>query len=351
VTPAPPWEKDKKATVQMPLINLDMRSISRIIGGYIRPAYMGRSYGKPLTRKESMIAFLKSVFSLLRLKHWIKNFFVLIPLFFAGKMTSIPDIINSLLAFFTFSLVSSVIYIINDLIDVEADKKHPRKKKRPIPSGAITPPVAISVAILLFIAGSLINFIFLNYRYTICLGIYFILNIIYTVWGKHVVILDVLCIASGFVLRVIAGSMAIDVLPSNWMMMTTFFLSLFLGFGKRRNEFLNLESEKGLHRKVLNQYDEKLLNHLIFSSCAIAIISYAMYTISPSVTEKFHNGDLLIFTIPFVTFVLFRYVFIIWKKDEGDPTEIVLQDVGIIISGLLWLFVSIGLIYFPFRIL
>jgi decaprenyl-phosphate phosphoribosyltransferase len=301
--------------------------------------------------EEYMIRFVQSVFALLRLKQWIKNFFVLIPLFFAGKMTSIPDICHSLLAFFTFSIIASVIYIVNDIIDSEADKKHPRKKRRPIPSGAITPPVAIVVAMFLFVSGSLISIFFLNYQYTICLGIYFILNIIYTIWGKHVVILDVLCIAIGFVLRVIAGSMAIDVMPSNWMMMTTFFLSLFLGFGKRRNEFLNLESEKGLHRKVLDHYDENLLNHLIFSSCAIAIISYAMYTISPSVTEKFHNGDLLIFTIPFVTFVLFRYVFIIWKKDEGDPTEIVLQDIGIIISGLLWLAVSIGLIYIPFRIL
>jgi decaprenyl-phosphate phosphoribosyltransferase len=189
---------------------------------------MERSYKKHLKRQEYMIGFLQSVFSLLRLKQWIKNFFVLIPLFFAGKMTSIPDICHSLLAFFAFSIIASVIYIINDLIDSEADKKHPRKKKRPIPSGAITPLVAIVVAILLFIAGSLISIIFLNYQYTICLGIYFILNIVYSIWGKHVVILDVLCIAIGFVLRVIAGSMAIDVMPSNWMMMTTFFLSQFL---------------------------------------------------------------------------------------------------------------------------
>ncbi|MBN1699771.1 MAG: decaprenyl-phosphate phosphoribosyltransferase [Spirochaetales bacterium] len=297
-----------------------------------------------------MIGFIRDIFSLLRIKQWIKNFFVLIPLFFAGKLTGAGDVIHSILAFFTFSLISSVIYIVNDVFDKDADKLHPRKKHRPIPSGKITPATALLIAVPFFVAGGALS-LFLNYRYIICLATYFLLNIIYTLWGKHVIILDVLFIASGFVLRVIAGSLAIEVVPSNWMMMTTFFLSLFLGFGKRRNEYIKLDREKGSHRKVLNFYDETLLNHLIFSSCAIAIISYAMYTISPSVTEKFHNGDFLIFTIPFVTFVLFRYVFIIWKRDEGDPTEVVLQDIGIIISGLLWLLLSIGLIYLPFRIL
>jgi decaprenyl-phosphate phosphoribosyltransferase len=134
------------------------------------------------------------------------------------------------------------------------------------------------------------------------------------------------------------------------MIMTTFFLSLFLGFGKRRNEYISLKSNKGLHRKVLEQYDVELLNHFIFASCAIAIISYALYTLSASVIERFPNGDKLVYTIPFFTYTLFRYVFFIWKKGEGDPTEVVLRDPGVIASVLMSAVIAIGIIYLPWRL-
>jgi len=292
----------------------------------------------------------KNILALVRVKQWIKNFFVLIPLFFAGKLQDPNSIFMGLSAFFAFNFFSSIVYIINDLYDIEADRKHPRKKSRPLPAGKISMAVAIIIAIILFIFGSIIG-ILLNLQFSICLGLYLMLNVFYTFWGKHIVILDVLCIATGFVLRVIGGSLAILAIPSNWIMMTTFFISLFMGFGKRRNEFIFLEKNKGLHRKVLNQYDKSLLNHLIFISCSIAIISYAMYTISPSVIDKFNNGKMLIYTVPIVTFLLYRYAFILWKKDEGDPTEIVIKDIGIILSGLLWVFVTVGLIYLPWKIM
>jgi 4-hydroxybenzoate polyprenyltransferase len=202
----------------------------------------------------------------------------------------------------------------------------------------------VIIAVFLFLSTGAVS-ILVNIQFMICIGTYFLLNILYSFRGKHVVIFDVLCIATGFVLRVIGGAAAISVLPTNWIMMGTFFLALFLGFGKRRNEFLSLEKEKGNHRKVLNHYDENLLNHLIFISCGIAIISYAMYTLSPS--EKFNNGEKLIYTVPIVTFILFRYVFIIWKKDEGDPTEVIFHDIVLVGAGVFLLLVIIGLIYGP----
>lgn len=294
--------------------------------------------------KVAHVKFLKNIYHLLRVKQWIKNIFVLTPLFFAKKLTDLNSVLLGVYAFIAFNLISSVVYIINDICDIEADRKHPRKKHRPIPAGEIPLAAAVIIAVFLFLGTAALS-VFTNVELIICIGIYFLLNVLYSFRGKHVVIFDVLCIATGFVLRVIGGAAAIDVVPTNWIMMGTFFLALFLGFGKRRNEFLSLEKDKGSHRKVLNHYDEKLLNHLIFMSCGIAIISYAMYTLSPS--EKFNNGDKLIYTIPIVTFILFRYVFLIWKKNEGDPTEVFFHDFVLIGAGVFLLLVIVGLIYGP----
>jgi decaprenyl-phosphate phosphoribosyltransferase len=289
------------------------------------------------------------VLSLLRVRQWIKNFFVFIPLIFSGKLLDVKQILLSVFAYFAFNFVSSVVYIVNDLNDVEADRLHPRKSQRPIPSGRIKPVTAWIIAGLSLSAGTAMSITLVNPVYAICVGTYLVLNIIYTFWGKHAVILDVLFIATGFVVRVVAGAYAISVEPSGWLIMTTFFLSLFLGFGKRRNEFMALEKNKVLHRKVLAHYDVELLNHFIFASCALSIISYALYTLSPSVIERFQHGNKLVYTIPFFTFCLFRYVFYIWKKEEGDPTEVVLHDPSIIISVALCVLLTLAFIYIPWR--
>jgi decaprenyl-phosphate phosphoribosyltransferase len=290
------------------------------------------------------VKFLKTMYNLLRMKQWIKNLFVLTPLFFAKKFTDLNSLFLGIFAFLAFNLISSVVYIINDICDIEADRKHPRKRFRPIPAGIISLPTAVIIAVFLFLGAASLSLL-VNVQFIICISTYFLLNVLYSFRGKHVVIFDVLCIATGFVLRVIGGAAAISVLPTNWIMMGTFFLALFLGFGKRRNEYLSLEREKGSHRKVLNHYDENLLNHLIFISCGIAIISYAMYTLSPS--DTFNNGDKLIYTVPIVTFILFRYVFIIWKKDEGDPTEVIFHDMVLVGAGFFLLFIIIALMYTP----
>ncbi len=292
---------------------------------------------------------ISDIFALLRAKQWIKNFFVFIPLFFSGRLMDNGELLLSLFAFMAFNFVSSAVYIINDLNDIEADKLHPRKAKRPIPSGRIVPVVALIIAFVSFSISAGISLLFVNIPFLICICAYLAFNIVYTFWAKHVAILDVLFIAAGFVLRVVAGSYAIIVEPSGWLIMTTFFLSLFLGFGKRRNEFMALEKDKALHRKVLAQYDKSILDHFIFTSCALSIISYALYTLSSSVIERFQNGSRLVYTIPFFTFCLFRYILGIWKHEEGDPTEVVLHDIGLVLSIVLTAVLTLCLIYLPWR--
>ncbi|MBN2737489.1 MAG: decaprenyl-phosphate phosphoribosyltransferase [Spirochaetales bacterium] len=293
-----------------------------------------------------MIKKITAVIRLIRIKQWVKNFFVLFPLLFSHKITNIDDVLICIVAFFAFNFISSTIYVINDYNDVEADKNHPRKCKRPLASGEIGKSAAIIIIIVLFIIGISIS-LFVNPIFIAVLLAYFGLFLLYTFKAKNMVLLDVFFIALGFVLRVTGGSAAIMVEPSGWIIMTTFFLSLFLGFGKRRNEIIGLENKDKEHRKVLDFYDKDLLNFFIFANCGISIISYALYTLSPSVIDRFANGEKLVYTIPFVAYVLFRYIMILWRNKEGDPTEVVFHDPGLIISGVIWVVLTSILLYVP----
>lgn len=293
-----------------------------------------------------MLKKIRAIIRLIRVKQWVKNFFVLFPLLFSHNITNIHDVLICIVAFFAFNFISSTIYVINDYNDIENDKNHPRKRKRPLASGEIGKTTAIILIIILFIIGISIS-LFVNPLFITVLLIYFGLFVLYTFKAKNIVLLDVFFIAIGFVLRVTGGSAAIMVEPSGWIVMTTFFLSLFLAFGKRRNEIIGQENKEKEHRKVLDFYDKDLLNFFIFANCGISIISYALYTLSPSVIERFANGEKLVYTIPFVAYVLFRYIMILWKNKEGDPTEVVFHDPGLIISGVLWVIMTSILLYVP----
>ena len=296
----------------------------------------------------------KDIISLLRIKHWVKNVFVFAPLLFSWQITDITAVIRTLLAFLAFSLVASTIYIINDIYDVEADKQHPKKCKRPIPAGRIGIKTAVVMAVFCILAGLglswLPGLLFGNWLtgllFFCCTTSYLVLNIFYTLKGKHIVIVDAFCIAIGFVLRVIGGAFAIEVAPSGWIIMTTFFLCLFMGFGKRRNELLSLKAQSGSHRSVLGLYTDSMLNQFILSSATISIISYTLYTLSESVKSQFNTGDKLVVTVPIVTFVIFRYTYLIWSREEGDPTDVLLKDPGLLLSGFAWLVVTVGMIFF-----
>jgi len=273
--------------------------------------------------------------SLMRPKHWLKNVFVVAPIAFAGHIADPVLLRAAMLAFGAFCLAASAIYCFNDVYDLQADRNHPRKSKRPVASGAVSVAGALSFAVILAAAGLAISWSVGSHFLTIVLC-YLAINVYYTIRGKHMVIGDAFCIAIGFVLRVIGGAYAINVSPTGWIVITTFFLSLFLGFGKRRNEIVVLESESTDHRPVLGEYNLPLLDQIMVATGTISIISYAIYTLDHNVIVKF-GTDKLFYTVPFVAYGVFRYIHLLLRSKEGDPTEIVTSDRGLILTSFAWL--------------
>lgn len=270
------------------------------------------------------------ILNLMRPKQWIKNFFVFGALIFSYKFLELNSIVNTLIAFILFSLTSSTVYIMNDIIDVEKDRMHPKKKNRPIASGQVSIKEAIVAMIIIFFI-TLITALSINKTLAIILLIYFFNNIIYSFKVKNIVILDVISIAFGFVLRVISGGVVIGVTLSNWILLCTFSISLFLGFEKRSSELCKLENNAKKHRKILDEYSKELLDQFTNISLTCTIITYAMYTFFA------YEHSYMIITNIFVVYGLFRYKYLTVKKGVGgSPTEAVIADKSIIMDVLLW---------------
>lgn len=280
-------------------------------------------------------SFNINLLKLMRPKQWIKNFFVFGALIFSYSFLNLNKTIAALIAFILFCLISSTVYIMNDILDVEKDRIHPKKRFRPIASGAISIKQAI-IALVVLLAISMISSFMINKGLFFILVLYFINNIFYSFKIKNIVILDVISIAVGFILRVIAGGVAIDVSLSGWILLCTFFISLFLGFEKRRNEIIKLEGKANEHRKILDDYSDELLKQFSDITLTCTVISYAMYTF-----VAYENAYMMITNI-FVVYGLFRYKYLSMKKGEGgSPTETVLTDKSIIIDVILWVITSI----------
>lgn len=262
---------------------------------------------------------------------------------FSGRFMNISFIYASLLAFISFCFLSSAIYILNDIKDALTDRLHPIKKKRPIAAGLIKPNHALLFAMGLVIISIILG-IFLNWKVLFCLSTYLLVNVFYTIKGKNLILIDVFCIAAGFALRVITGSYAISVLPSGWLVTSTFFLALFLGFGKRRGELAFSQVNGSEHRKILKYYDVNLLGNIMISTGTAAVVMYTLYTLDVRTIEQF-GTDKLYYTIPFVVYGIFRYMFLILKNDNGDPTEVLLKDKGMIFSVLFWFLTTVLIIY------
>jgi len=246
-------------------------------------------------------------------------------------------LVKSVAGFFLFCLLSSAVYLFNDLIDIDSDRLHPEKKSRPIAAGEISIFQARSVSFLLASLSLLISFQ-LHHYFFFCLLAYAINNVLYSFWLKNITIIDIISIAVGFVLRTYAGGVLVDVVVTNWMIASVFCLSLLLGFGKRRAEFENLQDNAVMTRKVLKSYDISKLNLLLGVSASITIVTYMLYSLAPE-TKALHNTDNIIFTTPFVVYCVFRYLFKIQEKDRGSgPVEIILHDKAFCLVGLLWLF-------------
>lgn len=267
---------------------------------------------------------------LIRPKHWIKNLFVFAPLVFSYNFRNQQYVWNSIITFVSFCAAASSVYILNDIIDRKRDRDHPDKRNRPIAAGRISIVKASIISLLLLTASISIAYP-LNMKVMLTIGTYILLNIAYTVYLDRLIIIDVMAIAFGFLLRLQAGAFAISVGLSHWILITTFFLSLFLGFGKRRREVINIENhEKGVDRT--HQYSSNVLDSFITISAAITIISYSLYAI---------GTDHLIFTVPFVVFGIFRYHHLVYMKNRnGDPTDCLLNDKILIIDILLWCVIS-----------
>jgi len=275
---------------------------------------------------------LRALLKTMRPRQWTKNAFLFAALVFDGKLFHLTAFLRTLAGFGLFCLISSAVYIFNDLLDVEADRRHPIKKNRPIASGKLPVPVAVAVGTVL-VLFSLIAGVLLAWQFALTILVYFALMLVYSKWLKNVLILDVLIVAAGFVLRVHAGTTLIVVERfSPWLYVLMTLLALYLGFGKRRAELALLSDGANNHRKVLGGYTIPLLDQFITIVSGTTIVAYALYTFfRPAAPES------LMLTIPFVVYAIFRYLYLVQVKEiGGEPEEILLSDRPLQFSILLW---------------
>ncbi|MCK4225005.1 MAG: decaprenyl-phosphate phosphoribosyltransferase [candidate division Zixibacteria bacterium] len=287
---------------------------------------------------------MRTIFATLRPQQWVKNFVLFAGLIFSQNLGRLDLVLETLAGFALFCLLSSSVYILNDIMDVESDRKHPLKSARPIASGKIK----ISSAVFLFIIFALVSLglsAWLSPLFALTAAIYFILNLLYSVYLRHVVIIDVMCIALGFVIRAVAGAVLIGVEISAWLIVCTTLLALFLGFGKRRHELLLLETQATDHRKILSEYSPYFLDQMISVVTASTVVAYAFYTLSSEVETKLGTGHMDL-TIPFVLYGVFRYLYLIHQKEGGgSPTRMLLNDKPILVNVILWLLTVIMIVY------
>jgi 4-hydroxybenzoate polyprenyltransferase len=280
----------------------------------------------------------------MRPHQWTKNIFVLAPLVYARKATDPAYVQLALQATLAFCLISSSVYLFNDLRDEEADRSHPKKKNRPLPSGRLSRFAATVSALGLLLAGGGLA-LGVNENFLLVVLGYLLQNILYTLWLKRVVLVDVFLIANGFVLRAAGGALALDVTLSEWLLLCTITLSLFLGFAKRRSELMELGEEAPRHREILGEYDLAFLDQMISISASITVLAYALTTRSPEVIARVGTNR-LIYTTPLVFYGIFRYLYLLHIKRGGpDPARTLLQDLPLLLTCILWVLVSLFLIY------
>jgi len=292
---------------------------------------------------------------LIRVHQWVKNLFVFVPLLFSLHLFDLNYFLQTLSAFFVFCLASSAIYVINDIVDIEADRVHPVKKNRPLPSGQITVQSAVITASLLLIVVFWLMMYFNKEFIFLVVGFIF-LNVVYSFWWKNIVLLDIFSIAAGFSIRVLAGAFAIQVPISSWLLLTTMFISLFLGVMKRRSELVlvsekilknsdPLEQTAATSRKVLAQYSLNFADQMATIAAAGVIICYALYSVAPRTVSVFQT-ERLIYTTPFVVFGIFRFMYLEYISGKGEnTTRLIATDIYMILDVLAYVLATIVIIY------
>ncbi|MEM9290220.1 MAG: decaprenyl-phosphate phosphoribosyltransferase [Acidobacteriota bacterium] len=289
---------------------------------------------------------ISALLKALRPAQWVKNFFVLAPLVFGGKLLMLPWALRGAAAFGLFCAAASAVYLLNDIRDREEDRQHPAKRHRPIASGRLPVPVAYVVAILLVLVATVGGWL-LTPVVGALIFTYLAINWAYSFGAKRVVILDLMIVAVGFVLRVEAGSAAVGVVTSRWLILCTAFVALFLVMSKRRHELTLLADGAASQRSVLHLYSVPFLDQMINVVTASTLVCYALYTVDPETVSKFGTQH-LVYTVPLVLFGIFRYLYLIHRgTGNTTPTEAILTDLPFVLNVILWVIVVVAIVYLP----
>ncbi len=283
----------------------------------------------------------------MRPRQWAKNVLVLAALIFSKNLLDTTNLLRSLAAFAAFCLLSGAVYIINDLVDREGDRRHPEKRNRPIAAGRLGTGAAVAAAALAALAALAAGW-FLDWHFFAVGLFYFVMQLAYSLRLKRIVVLDVLIMAVGFALRAIAGTFVIHVAISPWLFVCTLLLALFMALAKRRHELMFLEGGGISHRSVLGKYTETLLDQMIAVATSATVIAYCLYTIAPETTAKF-GTHYLIATFPFVLYAVYRYLYLVYRKDLGGaPERALLSDVPLLVDIGLWFATVVAVLYVRF---
>ena len=282
----------------------------------------------------------------MRPKQWTKNVLLFGGIVFSKHLFEPDSFTRALVGFFVFCVLSGVVYVLNDITDIERDKKHPKKQHRPIASGALAPAFALPASAVLA-AVALVAAFHLSPGFALVSALYLVIQVLYSYVLKNLVMLDIMTISAGFVIRALAGAIVVNVEFSNWLIACTIFLSLFLAIAKRRHELVSLGDNAIAHRIILKEYTPRLLDQMISIVTASTIMAYTLYTMSPETAQKFGTKYLYI-TVPFVLYGLLRYLYLVYRKEMGgSPAQILLEDTPLIIDVLLWIACVLILVYWP----
>lgn len=292
---------------------------------------------------------MTSILKLTRPDHWVKNFFVLLPLFFGHQLTNTPLLLNAVIAFFAFSFTASSIYCFNDIIDVEDDRRHPVKCKRPVASGKVSIPVAYTIMLLLFALGVGVLFFIPDeqqrYSTVAVIVVYWIMELAYCIRLKRYAIIDIFVLSIGFILRILCGGVATGVVLSHWLVMMTFLLTLFLGIAKRRDDVLRMNLTGIPTRHNTTRYNLTFVNEALTITGSVMLVCYIMYTVSPEVVSAFGTPYLYL-TSGYVILGLLRYIQLaVVDEKSGDPTKVLLKDRMTQCVVIAWLLTFLFLLY------
>lgn len=290
------------------------------------------------------VGWKRALWGSMRPHQWVKNGLLFAAIVFAQKLGDPARVATVCMAFGVWCLMASAVYLWNDLFDLEEDRHHPEKCRRPIASGALPVDVARKACAALA-AVAILGAFLLGRAFGVVLVAYALMNVAYTIRLKHVVILDVMTLAAGFVLRAVGGGVVIHVEVSPWLVICTILLALFLGFGKRRHELVLLEERASEHRKILQEYSPYFLDQMISVVTASTVVAYCLYTLSPEVANKLHVRHLYL-TVPFVLYGIFRYLYLVHQKGQGgNPSRVLLTDPPLITTIALWLLTATIILY------